>query len=356
MDFNRRDIIRQSGGAVALSLIPESVSRAVDKPRIKVGQIGVGHAHATKLSVYRASPDYEVVGIAEPDERLRKQAENQPAYRGLRFMTREELLGTPGLQAVLVETKVRDLLDNAEAAIAAGKHIHIDKPAGESLPRFQKILDEAKQKKLMVQMGYMYRYNPAVVLLRQFLAQGWLGDVFEVHAVMSKVVDPPARRALAEYKGGMMFELGCHLIDLVVGVLGKPAQVFGMNQHAAKVDDGLLDNSMAVFSYPAAIASVKTAAMEVDGGERRHLVVCGTGGTFHIQPLDNPTAKITLAQERPGYKKGSQEIKFPKYARYGDDAADMARVIRGEKADSFGPAHDLAVQETILKACGLPTG
>ena len=242
------------------------------------------------------------------------------------------------------------------AAIAAGKHIHIDKPAGESLPRFQKILYEAKQKKLMVQMGYMYRYNPAVVLLRQFLAQGWLGDVFEVHAVMSKVVDPPARRALAEYKGGMMFELGCHLIDLVVGVLGKPAQVFGMNQHAAKVDDGLLDNSMAVFSYPAAIASVKTAAMEVDGGERRHLVVCGTGGTFHIQPLDNPTAKITLAQERPGYKKGSQEIKFPKYARYGDDAADMARVIRGEKADSFGPAHDLAVQETILKACGLPTG
>ena len=140
MDFNRRDIIRQSGGVFALSLIPESVSRADGKPRIKVGQIGVGHAHATKLSVYRASPDYEVVGIAEPDERLRKQAENQPAYRGLRFMTREELLGTPGLQAVLVETKVRDLLDNAEAAIAAGKHIHIDKPAGESLPLFQKIL------------------------------------------------------------------------------------------------------------------------------------------------------------------------------------------------------------------------
>ena len=35
--------------------------------KIKVGQIGVGHAHASKLSVYRASADYEVVGIVEPD-------------------------------------------------------------------------------------------------------------------------------------------------------------------------------------------------------------------------------------------------------------------------------------------------
>lgn len=356
MDFNRRDIIRQSGGALALSMIPEAVARAADKPRIKVAQIGVGHAHASKLSVYRGSPDYEVVGVAEADERLRKQAENQPAYRGLPFMGRDELLATPGLQAVLVETHVRDLLENAEAAIAAGKNIHIDKPAGESLSRFQKILDEASRRKLMVQMGYMYRYNPAVVLLRQFLAQGWLGDIFEVHAVMSKVVEPSARRTLAEYKGGMMFELGCHLIDLVVGVLGKPAQVFGMNQHAGKVDDGLLDNAMAVLGYPSAIASVKTTAMEVDGGERRHLVVCGTFGTFHIQPLDNPSAKVTLAREHAGYKKGTQEIRFPKYTRYADDADDMARVIRGEKPDSFGPKHDLAVQETILKACGLPTG
>ena len=74
-------------------------------------------------------------------------------------------------------------------------------------------------------MGYMYRYNPAVVLLREFLKKGWLGEVFEVHAVMSKVVAPADRNELAEYRGGIMFELGCHVIDLVVGVLGKPTEV-----------------------------------------------------------------------------------------------------------------------------------
>ena len=94
-------------------------------------------------------------------------------------------------------------------------------------------LDAAANRGLLVQMGYMYRYNPAVVLLREFLKQGWLGDVFEIHTVMSKVIGPAGRRALAEYDGGMMFELGCHILDLVIGVLGKPQEVTAFNQHAS---------------------------------------------------------------------------------------------------------------------------
>ena len=94
--------------------------------------------------------------------------------------------------------------------------------------------------------------------------------------------------------------------------------------------------------------------MEVDGFERRHLVVCGTEGTFHIQPLDNPSARVSFSTARGAYRKGYQDVTFPKYTRYVDDAADMARVIRGEKAADFTPEHDLAVQEALLKACGLP--
>ena len=321
--------------------------------RIKIGQIGVGHAHASKLAVYRASPDYEVVGIVEPDDALRAAAENAAPYAGLEFLSRDRLLSTPGLQAVLVETRVRDLLDQAEACVAAGKHVHIDKPAGESLPQLRRILAAAESRGLLVQMGYMYRYNPAVVLLREFLRKGWLGEVFEVHAVMSKVVDPASRRAMAEYPGGVMFELGCHVLDLVIGVLGTPERVTAFSRHSGAADDGFLDNMLAVLSYPRAIASVKSSALEVEGGDRRHLVVCGTEGTFHIQPLDSPSARVSLSRDRGGYAKGTQEIAFPKYTRYVDDAADMARIIRGEKASDFSAAHDLAVQETLLKACGV---
>src|SRR5262245_2145745 len=195
MTLPRREFL--SGAAVGLVPARLSAAPTQSKPRIKIGQIGVGHSHASKLSVFRDLGDYEVVGIVEPDAELRKRAETTAPYRDLKWLTREQLLDTPGLQAVLVETRVADLLDNAEACVAAGQHSHIDKPPGDSLPQFRRILEAAAKKKLLVQLGYMYRYNPGVVLLRDFLKKGWLGEVFEIHAVMSKVIGVDDRKRLA---------------------------------------------------------------------------------------------------------------------------------------------------------------
>ncbi|MCA9082379.1 MAG: gfo/Idh/MocA family oxidoreductase, partial [Planctomycetaceae bacterium] len=54
------------------------------------------------------------------------------------------------------------------------------------------------------------------------------------------------------------------------------------------------------------------------------------------------------------YKRGVQEITFPRYSRYVGDAADMAQVIRGEKECDYTYEHDLTVQRTLLQGCGLP--
>ena len=89
------------------------------------------------------------------------------------------------------------------------------------------------------------------------------------------------------------------------------------------------------------------------GGMGSEIVVCGTEGTFHIQPLDNPKAQVALAQARGAYRKGYQDITFPKFERYVADAADMAKIIRGEKNSDFSYAHDLAVQRTLFKSCRL---
>ena len=356
--MGRRAMLQGIGGLMSAATAirgaeaDEKPARA-KPPRIKIGQIGVGHAHADKLAVYRRSEDYEVVGVVEPDHRLREQAASKETYRDLPWLTREQLLVTPGLQAVLVETRVRDLLAEAEACVAAGIHVHLDKPAGESFPHYRRILDAATARGLWVQMGYMYRYNPGVVLLRELLERGWLGEVFEVDAVMSKVVDPAGRAAFAEYPGGTMFELGCHVIDLVVGVLGAPDKVTPYARHTSRADDGLLDNMLAVFEYPRATAAVRSTALEVEGFARRHLTVCGTEGTLHIQPLDDPAVRLAFASPRGRYQAGYQDVPMPKYARYVADAADMARVIRGEKQPGFPAAHDLAVQAAVLQASGL---
>jgi predicted dehydrogenase len=353
---SRRTFLSSSAAAALASTSPALTRADEKKPRLKIGQIGVGHAHATKLQVYRASPDYEVVGLVEPDKELRDRAKDQAAYRDVPLLTEDQLLNTPGLAAVLVETRVRDLLATAQRCIDAGKHIHLDKPAGESLPQYKKLLDAAAKKNLLVQMGYMYRYSPAVIILRDFLKNGWLGEVFEVHTVMSKVVPDADRKNLAQYPGGMMFELGCHVIDLVIGVLGKPSRIHAIPRHSGPQSDGLLDNMLAVFEYPKATASVKSSAVEYDGGSRRHFVVCGTAGTFHIQPLDSPAIRLTLDRARGDYKKGAQDIALPKFTRYIADAADMARILRGEKETDFPYSHDLAVQESVLRASGVPVG
>lgn len=323
--------------------------------RIQYAQIGVGHAHADKIKAYLASDDYDVVGIAEPDPELQRKIRETNIYQNIPFLTEEQLLNISDLQVVGVETKVRDLLSTAEKCVAAGIHIHMDKPAGDSLPEFRKILDEAAKRHLVVQMGYMYRYNPAIALLRQLLANGWLGDVFEVHAVMSKLGNASMRTEIAEFSGGTMFELGCHLIDLVHGVLGNPDKVTAFPRHSAKADDNLQDNMLAVFEYPRATATVRTSVTEVDGFARRHFVVCGTQGTMHIQPLDNPSAKLALSQPRGRYKKGYQDISFAKYSRYVGDAADLAKIIRHEKDPDFSYEHDIEVQRSVLQAANMPT-
>jgi len=89
--LNRRDLIQGllgTAGLAGTTMLSGLPGKAEDSRRIRIGQIGTGHAHATKLSVYRASPDYEVVGIVEPDAQLRKAAETNPVYQGLRWLTR----------------------------------------------------------------------------------------------------------------------------------------------------------------------------------------------------------------------------------------------------------------------------
>jgi len=324
--------------------------------KIKIGQIGVGHGHAKgKIGVLQKLPDFEFVGIAEPDAELRRHAQQEKEFQGVTWMTEEQLLNVPGLAAVAVETRVDRLLDTAETCVDAGLHLHLDKPAGTSLPQFKRILDTAARKHLHVQMGYMYRYNPAIVMLRDFLRKGWLGEPFEIEAVMSKVLSTRKRGPVSRFRGGMMFELGCHLIDMVVGLIGRPEKVTSLARHVSPIQDDLNDNMLAIFEYPSALVSVRSSGVEVEGFARRHLTVCGLEGTCHIQPLDRPNLRVVFSRDRGSYRKERyQEVKIGGYARYVADLKDLARILRGEKEPDFSYEHDLQVQETVLRASGMP--
>jgi predicted dehydrogenase len=351
---------RRFVGVAAMAGFAVTQARAADSgtppARIRIGQIGTAHAHAAgKMETLRKSADFELVGVVEPDPERREAAAKSSTYAGLQWLTEEELLHAPGLQAVAVETAVKDLVPTAARCIAAGKHIHLDKPAGESLSAFRALLEAATERKLTVQMGYMFRYNPAFQLCFRLLREGALGEVFSIDTNMSKLIGAGERQGLVPYRGGSMFELGCHVIDAVVTVLGRPDKVTPHGRSVSAVADGWSDNDLAVLDYPRTTATVRSAMVEVGGSARRNFIVRATRGTLDIQPLEPPAARLDLDAAHGEFKKGTQTVTFPKQAgRYDGDFADLAKVIRGEKALAFTPEHDLAVEETILRASGLP--
>lgn len=345
------------GAAVSTPLLATAEAESsAPAERIQVGQIGTAHAHASgKMATLRKlTADYEVVGVVEPDENLRRKWRDHSAYRGLRWMTEEELLGTAGLKAVAVETAVGDLVPTAARCIEAGMHLHLDKPAGDSLPALKTLLDEATRRGRTIQMGYMFRNNPAFQFCFQAIRKGWLGEIFEVHAVIGKKISADRRGPLAQYAGGTMFELGCHLIDAVVAAMGPPENVTPFIRRTRPDQDDLADNMLAVLEYPKATCTVRSALVEVEGHRRRQFVVCGQKGTVDIRPLEPPKLLLALDEARDPLKRGYQEVELsPMPGRYDDQLAELARVIRGEEENKYSPAHDLAVHETILRASGM---
>ena len=324
--------------------------------RIKIGMIGTGHSHASgKLAALRASDEYEVVGVAESDDALRRTRQGQRLFHDLPFMTTDQLLNHRGLKAVAVEGRVHELLSAAEKCVAAGMHLHLDKPPGVSLGAFRGLVDQMERKHLVLQMGYMFRYNAGFELLHQLLADKALGRIYRVSGVIGKVISPSSREPLTRYSGGLMFELACHLIDQLVYVLGAPRIVTPYLRHDAAIDDGLADNTLAVFEFEHASATIESAAMEVEGFARRQFVVCGEHGVFDLRPIEPPAVRLALDAPRGPYKKGYQVVEVENRPRYVADFVDFARCIRGEKTLAFTTTHDVNTHEALLRASGMPT-
>jgi predicted dehydrogenase len=222
--------------------------------RIKIGQIGVCHEHASgKIDALRKLPDvYEVVGVV--DDRgttaARFAGDNLKPYDGLAWMTEEELFAVPGLQAVAVETPNMDLVPTAIRCMERGLHMHMDKPAGDDMALFDRLLDGCRRKGLALQLGYMLRTNPPLVLCRQAVQEGWLGDILQIQADMNHNYGGEAYPGyMASFTGGIMYNLGCHPIDYIVSLLGRPDRVTAFPKAAPGIAPDINVNGLAVLEY-----------------------------------------------------------------------------------------------------------
>ena len=325
--------------------------------KIKIGQIGIGHNHGeAKMLAVRKFPElFEVVGYAEENQRWIEKRGNNRGYEGLSYLSVEEVIEKS--DAILIESDVWDLTKYAKMCVDAGKHIHMDKPASGTLEEYKYILDTAKEKNLVVQLGYMYRYNPAVLKCFEHIKNGDLGEIYSINAEMSTFHPIEYRKWLTNFGGGIMYILGSHLVDLIVYMLGEPKKVTSFLKRTGLDGVDFEDNNLAVLEYDKALARIFVSSVEVNGFGRRQLMVSGSKGTVNICPLERPitmTYSDTSIADKT-YEDRKITISFEDNTadgRYDDMMQDFYAYIKGTKQNPFTYKHDFLVQRVLDEIVG----
>jgi predicted dehydrogenase len=315
--------------------------------RVRAAFLGLAHSHAAeKFRLVASSPDYELLAAWEDDLKLR------PAFSKYNVAWREkrEILADPKVEVVFIESDVPRHESLALEAVEAGKHVHVEKPPSDNIRGFQRIVNVARAKRLNLQTGYMWRFNPAIVRAIEAAKQGWLGDIYLIHARMNTLIGPDRRPEWDLFTGGQMFEQGAHLIDIVVRTLGKPTRITPFLRHDGAFADKLKDNTAAVFEFPRAMAVITSSVLQPNANSHRALEIMGSKGTAVVRPIEPPSLEIDLAASDGPYQKGRQKVALPPYERYVGDIAELARAVRGEAKLGITLEEELAVQETLITA------
>ncbi|NWF83147.1 MAG: Gfo/Idh/MocA family oxidoreductase [Bryobacteraceae bacterium] len=315
---------------------------------------GTQHSHtAGKLRAMRESPLYQVAAVCETNAAAKARAEKNPAFQGLAWVGEEQLLNDRSLQLIVVECSVWDALPMGRKVIAAGKHLHLEKPPGNAWAPFKALVEEARRKKLLLQTGYVWRCHEGVNAALDAARKGWLGDVLAVRGTMNADRDAEQRAVEAKYKGGGLFELGGHVIDRIVDLLGRPVKVQSWLRHHTKAADNLADNNLAVLEYERSLATVTQIAQMAGAGDHRSLEIIGTDGTVMVWPESNPPRmRVHMRRPQGPYRAGWQEITLGPQPRFVGDFAELGKAITTGQPLRLSYDHELLLHETLLRASG----
>ena len=347
--MDRRDFI-QSAGVASMTALGAQGGISV----IGTGFLGTQHSHTVgKLKAVQGSPDYKLISVCATDAAARSKAESNAAYQGVKWVSEAELLADPSIHLIVVECRVWDAIPLGKKVIAAGKHLHLEKPPGNELGPFKELLEEAQRKKLLLQTGYLWRWHEGVTAAIAGAKNGWLGDVYMVRGTMNSDRGPEERAIEARYKGGGLFELSGHVIDCTVELLGRPKRVQSWLRHDTSISDKLADNNLAVFEYDRALATISQATRMSGANDHRSFEIIGTDGSILVHPESNPPRmRVSMRQARGPYKAGWQDLTLPPQPRFIADFKELARALKTGQPLKHSYDHELLLQETLLRASG----
>ncbi len=332
--------------------------------RLRMAQYGTKHGHAAgKLQAMLSNADVEFAGLFEPDAQRRDEVRGTAPYDQVTFFETEEgILQDATIAAVASEGKNCESLEQTARLVEAGKHVWYDKPAGDDWERWQQVVGQAEERQLLIQLGYMLRYQEGFQKLSRWLQSGLLGDLFSIRAHMSTAafVNPDtaaSRRAISDHhRGGIFFDLSGHMLDQVVWLMGRPERVTSFLRNDTGIVPEFADNCLSVLEYEKGMAFVDIAAME-PGPSARRFEVYGTRGSAIIDPLEPVRqVRLCLVEAAEGFVAGEQQVPVKVQSRqdlYEEELVAFVATVRGERPRDRSAAHELLVQEIVLRANGI---
>lgn len=367
----RQFIVTSSAFALAGCLSePEAVAQwrpFVGTRRVRVAQWGMCHEHAEGVmhSLKALKDDFEIVGVV--DDRASKAPRRTMPYGvfdDVPRLTPEQLLADRSIQCVFVEVSNDDLIPVAWRCARQGLAMHLDKPCGQELAPFCELSAYCRERGIPLQIGYMFRTNPAIRFCQKAVAEGWLGDVNFVEADMNHGYGGEEYDGYnATFRGGVMYNLGCHLIDFILPFFGDraPRSVHPALLPAAPSPAESMSNCAALLEWEHGMALVRGCSRTPNGNPWRRLRIDGTKGMIDLCPIERfdgkpLTLKMYLMEGAPGYAGGTHTVDFGVQTdRYAGQLREFADVVRGIRPNDDLSAHDELVHRVTLRACALPS-
>ena len=142
----------------------------------------------------------------------------------------DAVLADPKIDAVVLATPHSQHAEQMVAAARAGKHIFVEKPFTLTKASAEEAVDAVERAGVVLALGHNRRFLPSIAELRQRIASGALGDIAHVEANASgsgalRYQPGIWRASRAESPSGGMAGMGIHMVDTMIGLFGRIAEV-----------------------------------------------------------------------------------------------------------------------------------
>lgn len=212
------------------------VNRTIGIGLIGAGFMGKAHsaAYATmSMHVSPAPARPRLVSLADANPTAARDGAERFGFASWTADWRE-LIARPDVEVVDICTPPDSHHEIAMAAIAAGKHVLIEKPIAMNAVEAREMVAAAEEAGIKTLVGYSYRRTPAVLYARQLIDEGAIGRIhaFRGHYLQDWCVDPEAPRTWRHVAGiagsGTLGDIGSHIIDIAIMMAGEIDSVVSM--------------------------------------------------------------------------------------------------------------------------------